>query len=307
MNIQQNKTLISIVLPTYNGRRWLAESIESVISQTFTEWELIIVNDCSTDDTLKIAENYANKDSRIRVISNQTNKKLPASLNVGFAEAHGTYLTWTSDDNLYKPNALAVMSAYLDTHPTTDMVSAGEDFINENGDCIGSNLMNFLDRSSKTLAIHNNVGAAFMYTRNIANKIGEYDENTFCAEDYDYWCRIALAGRLDYIDDNIYKYRFQNQSLTATKQEQIREKAKYITLKYKKDFIRNFNLSWWQQWKIEALVMQTGPVFILSRIHKSFIHYAGLILFFWNPKLRRKLRASTKIKTSAAKARSEIG
>jgi glycosyltransferase involved in cell wall biosynthesis len=84
---------ISVVLPTYNGARFLAESIESVINQTETHWELIIVNDCSTDNTLEIAEKYAKLDSRIRVISNEVNKKLPGALNVGFADARSEYLT----------------------------------------------------------------------------------------------------------------------------------------------------------------------------------------------------------------------
>ena len=64
----------SIVLPTYNGARYLARSIESVLAQTETDWELIIVNDCSVDNTLEIAQRYAQKDNRITVITNQQNK-----------------------------------------------------------------------------------------------------------------------------------------------------------------------------------------------------------------------------------------
>ena len=100
---------VSIVLPTYNGEDYLRESIESVISQTFTDWELIIVNDCSTDSTPKIAEAYAAKDCRIRVIHNEKNQKLPNSLNIGFESASGDYLTWTSDDNIFHHEALIKM------------------------------------------------------------------------------------------------------------------------------------------------------------------------------------------------------
>ena len=101
---------ISVILPSYNGERYIAQSIQSVIDQTETDWELIIVNDCSKDNTLKICEDFAKKDKRIRVITNETNKKLPASLNVGFAHANGKYLTLTSDDNHYRPNALDTLS-----------------------------------------------------------------------------------------------------------------------------------------------------------------------------------------------------
>ena len=96
----------SIVLPTYNGEEFLSNSIESVINQTFQDWELIIVNDCSTDNSLSIAEEYFKKDNRIRIINNAENKKLPESLNIGFREAKGDYFTWTSDDNEYYPNAI---------------------------------------------------------------------------------------------------------------------------------------------------------------------------------------------------------
>ena len=89
---------VSIVLPTYNGSKFLSRSIESVQEQAETDWELIIVNDCSTDNTLDIAQKYAQQDKRISVITNEQNKKLPASLNVGFSRAKGKYLTWTSDD-----------------------------------------------------------------------------------------------------------------------------------------------------------------------------------------------------------------
>ena len=97
--------LISVVLPVYNGAAHMAASIDSIINQTYTNWELIIVNDCSIDETLAVATKYAKTDSRIKVVSNEVNLKLPMTLNRGFDEANGDYYTWTSDDNMYKPNA----------------------------------------------------------------------------------------------------------------------------------------------------------------------------------------------------------
>ncbi|HXL56803.1 MAG TPA: glycosyltransferase family 2 protein, partial [Chitinophagaceae bacterium] len=100
---------ISIVLPTYNGSKYIRTSIESCLNQTFTDFELIIVNDCSTDNTASIIEEYAAKDSRIIIIHNAFNKKLPLSLNTGFDIAKGKYHTWTSDDNYFAPNALEIL------------------------------------------------------------------------------------------------------------------------------------------------------------------------------------------------------
>ena len=106
--------MISVIMPVYNGEKYLKQSIESVIQQTYKDWELIIVNDCSTDKSRDIMQSYADADRRIRIVDYGRNLKLPRSLNAGFREARGEYLTWTSDDNLYKPNALEELFGYLD-------------------------------------------------------------------------------------------------------------------------------------------------------------------------------------------------
>ena len=100
--------LVSIVLPTFNGEEFLAQSIESVLKQSYKNLELIIVNDCSTDSTPRIIEEFAKKDSRIKIIHNAINQKLPRSLNIGFNAASGEYWTWTSDDNYYLENAIEI-------------------------------------------------------------------------------------------------------------------------------------------------------------------------------------------------------
>lgn len=125
-------------MPTYNGEKYIKESIESVLCQSFEDFEFIIVNDCSSDGTLSIIEDYAKKDARIKVISNPENIKLPESLNVGFSAARGEYLTWTSDDNKFKNNAFAVMNEYLDAHENISLVSCAMDYIDENGKFISS-------------------------------------------------------------------------------------------------------------------------------------------------------------------------
>lgn len=223
---------VSIILPTYNGKKYIRDSIESIINQTYTNWELIIVNDCSTDDTQKIIEEYQQKDKRIIVINNEKNLKLPASLNRGFEEASGEYYTWTSDDNLYKPNALQVMTEYLDANNSIDLVSAVIDFIDENTKIIGNLNDWFKTRTFEDLYKTNNIMACFMYRRSVAEKVGEYDTTIFTAEDYDYWCRIALNGYIGYINDNLYSYRFHGASLTSTKFDVALEKAEEVKLKY---------------------------------------------------------------------------
>ena len=123
---------VTIVLPTYNGSKYLRNSIESVIDQTYKDWELVIVDDCSTDETFQIANDFKQKDERIIVIHNCINKKLPASLNIGFQNAHGEYFTWTSDDNIYEKDAIEKMVKYLDANRNIPMVRADMLLIDEN-------------------------------------------------------------------------------------------------------------------------------------------------------------------------------
>ena len=78
--------MVSVIMPVYNGEKYLKQSIESVIQQTYKDWELIIVNDCSTDNSRNIMQSYADTDSRIRIVDNGSNLKLPRSLNAGFRE-----------------------------------------------------------------------------------------------------------------------------------------------------------------------------------------------------------------------------
>ena len=212
---------ISIVLPVYNGSEYLAESIESVLAQTYANWELIIVNDCSTDNTLAIASDFANKDARIKVFSNKENLKLPNTLNAGFEHATGEYYTWTSDDNKYKPDALRVMVECLEKNPDAVMVYTNYTTIDSSGTTI--KLVNEL--GPKYIFTGNIIGACFLYRADVAHKVGLYDANLFLAEDYDYWIRLYEVGKVLHIKDDLYCYRIHGKSLTETRKNQVDEQT----------------------------------------------------------------------------------
>ena len=236
-------TLISVVLPTYNGSKYIARAIDSIINQTESDWELIIVNDCSTDNTLEIISNYANSDKRIKIINNFNNMKLPASLNIGFKQATGKYLTWTSDDNMYKPNAFSVMSEFLKKHDDVDFVSCDMDWVNE--DLIKyAQHSNWADRTSPlTLAFICNIGACFMYKNTIVNMVGNYSEEMFCAEDWDYWCRIAIQKNMAYLNENCYIYVANTGGLSYTHREQANKMGEFVVKKYADTIINKYSKS----------------------------------------------------------------
>lgn len=230
---------ISIVLPTYNGEKYIKLALDSILSQTESDWELIIVNDCSTDSTREIVEDYSNRDKRITVINNEVNKKVAASLNIGFKLAKGKYFTWTSDDNLMKPNALLEMLKYFNEHEDVDFVSFGAEIIDEHGEVTG-----LWKRKTKPyyLICSSNIGACFLYSREIANKIGPYDESLPVADDYDFWCRAALAGNMAYSEEPLYQYRRHGGALSSTHTELVHSVTLKIIEQYKDALFEKYDI-----------------------------------------------------------------
>lgn len=210
--------LVSVVLPSYNGARYLREAADSVLRQTWENWELILVDDASTDDTAAIAAEYVKRDPRIRTLRNPTNRKLPGSLNRGFEEAKGELLTWTSDDNRYRPDALAAMAGYLEQRPEVDVVYSGYTTIDEAGAETGPGRAAPLEE----LPFRNVVGACFLYRRHVHAALGGYAEDLFLVEDYDFWLRASAQFRIARLERDLYLYRYHDASLTSRREAEIR-------------------------------------------------------------------------------------
>ncbi len=203
--------LVTIVLPSFNGSEYIRITIESLLNQTYQNLEIIIVNDCSTDNTLQIIDEYAIKDSRIRVINNDVNCKLPQSLNIGFKNAKGRYFTWTSDDNILAPNAIEALTFELENDNSIDIVYSSYHFIDEAG-----NKLDTFGSVPEELIFKCAPGACFLYRSEVDRILGGYDETKFRMEDFDFWLRAATKFRYKYIvNDDLYFYRKHSNSLTS--------------------------------------------------------------------------------------------
>jgi len=226
--------LVSIVLPVYNGEDYVREAIASVLAQTYSHFELILVNDGSTDSTAEIIDKYRRRDSRVVVI-HQENQKLPEALNRGFAVARGQFLTWTSADNNLKPDFLALLIADLQARPRVDMIYADYDVIDEHDrllensdwcrvlqDPPGSGHIRLLyDTSILNLVDGNYIGCAFLYRDRVAALIGPYDKSKFSWEDYDFFMRVneCLTLRHAAFEKALYEYRIHGESLSAREKD----------------------------------------------------------------------------------------
>lgn len=242
--------LISIVLPVYNGEKYLRESIDSVLNQTYRNWELIIVDDCSTDSSAKIAREYTKKDKRIYYYRNENNLKLPRNLNKGFKLARGNYLTWTSDDNRFKSTALEKMYSALKNDIDAQFVFASCRVINSEGVPIEYIMVD--NKRKKQIVGHNVVGACFMYTRKAYEEVGEYNPEFVLVEDYDYWQRIYTKFNAVVISEILYEYRWHDGALTSTMKKEA------------------FNRT------LEKMLLKNRPLFGKIDAESNYYYYQGL-------------------------------
>lgn len=127
----------SIVLTCYQGRDWIGQTIESVLSQSHSNLELIIVNDASPDDAATILESYRLKDPRVKVITNPRNLGIAASCNAGLEQVKGRYFCILDQDDLWRPQKAALQVEYLDSHPDVDAVYSSVELIDANGQSLG--------------------------------------------------------------------------------------------------------------------------------------------------------------------------
>ncbi len=249
--------LVSIVLPVYNGAGFLAEALDSILNQSYTNFELIAIDDGSQDATGMILDQYAEHDSRIRVV-HQENCRLPRALNRGFQLARGQYLTWTSHDNRLRPEYLQSMVGCLERHPDWDMTYADMDMIGEHGAPLrgsdwfggyqsprGSEHVFLPEDTAELNTFPNNfIGGAFLYRDRVPWLIGDYNPREYTREDYDYWMRVNSLLTLRHVDfkERYYEYRFHSASLTHRDNELgiTRDRKNLMVLD---DFRRDFHLS----------------------------------------------------------------
>lgn len=213
---------VSVVVPVYNGMPYLETLMESLFKQTMKNFEVIVVDDGSTDGTGAYLDGLKNDRMSIKVI-HQENRKLPGALNRGFAEAKGKRLTWVSADCSCRPDMLERLSSALDAFPQAGMAYSPFFFVDHTGKITGKIEMQRL--VTRELLIRNPGNASFMYTQEAMKKIGIYDERLVGVEDWQYWLRMSTMFSFVYVPECLYYYRLHANSMQSTMSEEINETA----------------------------------------------------------------------------------
>ncbi|MEM0952143.1 MAG: glycosyltransferase [Cyanobacteria bacterium P01_H01_bin.74] len=236
-----NFPLISIVMPAYNASAFIAVSIQSVLDQTYSHWQLVIVDDASTDNTVAIIQQFS--DPRIQLIQAKKSGRPSRVRNIGLKQCNGALITFLDADDCYFPNTLAKLSKPLRQSDRVSVVYGFAKEVSETGEPVAQ-LFNLIENEKATPAIADDdpafalpatynhswfsiatgqiscVFPGLMLRRETVNAVGDLNETLATTEDYEYYARLFIY---DYngiycLSDYVYQYRIHSQSLTKTPQ-----------------------------------------------------------------------------------------
>lgn len=207
---------VSFIMPLYNAERYVQQAIESVLNQTYKNFELILIDDVSTDSTMEKVEKY--KDERIRVFHNSKNEGIAYSRNRGLDVATGEYIAIMDDDDITMPRRLERQVLFLEEHPEIDFVGGRYQLINEKGEILSEAKMAYRNPLFiKALFLFQNIysNGEMMFRKNTISKNQIcYAENQYGMEDFKFWIECSKVGNFYTIDDVFLQHRVHKQSET---------------------------------------------------------------------------------------------
>lgn len=230
MTASDHSTKISVIVPMYNAAAFLKKTVESILYQTYKDFELLLIDDCSSDETLAIARSFS--DSRIRIIENSKNLGAGGTRNKGIQLADSTYIAFCDADDTMFPNRLEEQMKYMDAHPETDICGSFLQVVNEEDQIIGKYTF---PTEHEQIAVEMFLRCAFQqstaFIRNRSFKRSglEYKENHF-AEDFDLWANAVKKLNFHILPQFLMCYRVSG-SQTSTKSFNKQKRDAFIVYK----------------------------------------------------------------------------
>ena len=205
--------MISVVMSVYNSETYLKEAIDSILHQTFTDFEFLIIDDFSTDNSRKILELYSRKDDRIKIFTNKENFGLTKNLNKLLRYAKGEYIARMDADDISELNRFERQVDFLENNKNIDIVGTFSRNINQNGEITGSRILpithtDIIKLLPKLCPMSH---PSVFFRKDRVEKIGFYNEKHKRSQDYDMWFRAAAAGlEFHNIPEFLLKYRMDD-------------------------------------------------------------------------------------------------
>lgn len=205
---------VSVIIPTYNREILIKDAINSVLVQTFQDFEIVVIDDGSTDNTKNVVESY--NDSRIKYFYQQ-NAGLNAARNAGIRESCGKYIAYLDSDDIWESVKLEKQVKILEKFPEIGLVYCGSSLIDENNKNIGKRPLisykgNVFDKIIRYNFLYN--GSIVLFRRECLEKVGLFDEHTVRMTDWEFYLRFAIYYNFYGIPEYLIRYRVHNQTMT---------------------------------------------------------------------------------------------
>lgn len=286
MDIDINKShvpKISVLMPAYNCESTIVEAIESILKQTFDDFELIIINDGSTDKTLEKIKQFS--DRRIKIINNEHNFGIIKSLNIGLSVALGEYIARMDSDDISMPNRLEKQIKYLDTHKDTILLGTGRMIF---GEGIKSNKQSYpeSDEDIRAYAFIANpfIHPALMFRRTVIDSGIVYKKEYKYIEDYKLILDVMSLGKVHNLPEVLIKYRLSLQQISSVNQFEQQKRNRQLRIETTNKFLQKYSLAisdeldneffkLWSSLKIESSDKKIIDAVTLSIAASKKIHH----------------------------------
>ena len=225
---------VSVVMPVYNGEKFLQEAIESILNQTFRDFEFLIVDDGSTDGSEEIISRYADTDERIHLISNPKNLGIAEATNVGVAHARGEYIALMDQDDISHPDRLSTEVAYLDLHPEICVVGGNTAVLGEDGRTHNR-------RPVLTSPVLIRWGLLFgnqlrnptvLIRQDIFTKLGMRYENFAPLQDYRFWLKLSMRCWFTNLPENLVTYRLHHDNASISQSDKYSDHLQVTQIEF---------------------------------------------------------------------------
>jgi len=233
---------ISVLMPAYNAEKYIGEAIESILNQTFKDFEFIIIDDCSTDKTWEIIQDYAKSNDRIKSYQNEVNLKLALTLNKGIDYCNSKYIARMDADDYSYPDRLGKQFNFMENNPEIGVSGGSMNVCDQFLNVKSSREYNLTDPEiRKNIFRYSPFSHPLVIIRKEAfEELGKYDANFNPAEDYELWFRIGESYKLGNLKDCLLKYRVVEKSMTTGSTKRMELKTIGIRNKYSKIYNMSF-------------------------------------------------------------------
>jgi hypothetical protein len=213
-----HRPAVSVLMAVHNGMPWLRETLDSLLAQTFADFELVVVDDGSTDETSEVLARCAAREGRVRVITNASKQTLPVSLNVGLEGCAAPWVARADADDVYLPHRLAAQMQFVSEHPEIGVCGADCDHIDEHGRVVGETRHAHTDEFIRFVMpfrnqIHHPIA---LFNKRLVQSLGGYDARLWTGQDYDLWARLLPFTLFANIPEKLWRYRMHGGAITQS-------------------------------------------------------------------------------------------